>query len=232
MIRPDNIFKKSSDFEGELRSIKRGAQVRWRKNLCAKCNNTKSQPFDRAYDRFEAYLIEHMDDMMRWEHLDWSEVYGDRWAEESRNLARYFGKQMGCMMATQRLPVPRELIDFLDGAARSPSTCFMLHINWKSGDMHKRMRRLGDEDGLSTFVGLLDAVAYQTEGSFSGITYGFHIGYLCFIGEWHKDSDRSSWFEHQVIQLQRINNRLTDRLGWWGIRIRSSTGSIFHRAKR
>ncbi len=121
-VHPGNVFKKSSDFEGALHSIKKGAQVRWRKNLCANCNNARSQPFDLAYDLFEAYLVDHMDDMMRWKSLDWPAVYGSDWEEKARDLARYFAKQVGCMLATQRLPVPQELVAFLNGAERCPST--------------------------------------------------------------------------------------------------------------
>jgi hypothetical protein len=122
--------------------------------------------------------------MRRWRRLDWSAVYGDDWQVGARNLARYFGKQIGCLLATQRLPVPQDLIDFLDGADRCPSVCFMLYINWRGADAHKMMRRHGFEDGLATFVGLLDAVAFQTRGRLSGVRYGYHIGYVWVIGEW------------------------------------------------
>ena len=57
-VEPSNVFKKSPDFEGTLRSIKKGAQVRWRRNLCANCNNAKSQSFDLACAVFEAFLVE------------------------------------------------------------------------------------------------------------------------------------------------------------------------------
>lgn len=178
-VQPSNVFKKSSDFEGMLNSIKKGSQVRWRKNLCANCNNARSQPFDRAYDVFETFLVAHIDDMTRWTWLDWRYVYGDDWAREARNLARYFAKQMGCMLASQRLPVPQELITFLDGEERSPSTCFMLYINHRGVDAHNLMRSNSDE-GLNTFVGLLESQAYQTDGRFSGVSYGYHIGYVVY----------------------------------------------------
>lgn len=230
-VNPGNVFKKSPDFEGELHSIKKGAQVRWRKNLCANCNNAKSQPFDLAYDVFEAYLLDHVDIMMRWKRLDWSAVYGNDWQEGSRNLARYFGKQMGCMLATQRLPVARELIDFLGGAERCPSVCFMICINWRGGDAHTMMRRHGLKDGLSTFVGLLDTVAYQREGQFSGVRYGYHIGYIWVIGEWLDGTNRSSWFEHPSIDLPRVNDRWRDRLAWHARRVQPEAKHTWRRLR-
>ena len=46
------LFKKSDFYEGPLRTLKRGDEVQWGVNLCAPCNNARSQPFDMAYDQF------------------------------------------------------------------------------------------------------------------------------------------------------------------------------------
>lgn len=205
-VTPGNVFKKSSDYEATLHSLKKGTQVRWRKNLCGNCNNSKSQPFDRAYDDFEAFLVEHIDVMSAWERLDWQTVYGSDWREKARNLARYFSKQLGCMLATYQLQVPAELVQFLNGADRCPSTWFVLYVNPVAVDFHAQMRGDGFEYGLSGFVGLLDSNAYQTEGVFSGIDYGYHIGYLWFIVQWRAGANVASWFEHQVIDLPRLSN--------------------------
>ncbi|MDR6989235.1 hypothetical protein J2Y66_003750 [Paenarthrobacter nitroguajacolicus] len=201
---PGNVYKSSSDYQATLHSLKKGPQVRWRKNLCGDCNNSKSQPFDRAYDSFEAFLVEHFDQISTWERLDWSAVFGAGWQEQARHFARYFGKQLGCMLATHQLPVPNELIDFLNGADRFPSTWFSLFINPRGVDAHAKMQGDGFEYGLSGFVGLLDANAYQTDGAFSGIDYGYHIGYLWFLVQWRDGVDVESWFEHQVIDLPRL----------------------------
>ena len=205
-VTPGNVFKKSSDYEATLRSLSKGTQIRWRKNLCGNCNSSKSQPFDRAHDEFEAFLVEHIDEISAWERLDWQSVYGSEWQEKARNLARYFGKQLGCMLATHQLPVPAELVGFLNGADRCPSTCFMLYVNPRAVDAHKQMRGDGSKDGLSGFVGLLESTAYQTEGVFSGVDYGYHIGYLWFIAQWRAGADAASWFEYQMIDLPRVSN--------------------------
>ena len=204
-VAPGNVFKSSSDYEATLRSLKKGTQIRWRKNLCGNCNSSKSQPFDRAYDDFEAFLVENINMMSGWEQLDWQTVYGSDWQEKARNLARYFGKQLGCMLATYQLRVPIELIEFLDGADRCPPTCFALFVNPRAVDAHLQMLGDGFEGGLAGFVGLLDSTAYQTEGVFSGIDYGYHIGYLWFIAQWRAGADVVSWFEYQVTDLPRLS---------------------------
>jgi hypothetical protein len=203
-VTPSNVYKKSSDYEATLRSLNKGTQIRWRKNLCSPCNNARSQPFDRAYDAFEAFLVEHIDAVSKLYRLDWAVVYGSGWQEQTRNLARYFGKQLGCMMASYQLPVPSELKEFINGAARCPSIWFALFINPRGVNLHARMRQDGFEDGLSTFVGLLESNAHQTEGVLSGIDYGYHIGYVWLLAQWRAGAEVASWFEHQVIDLPRL----------------------------
>jgi len=170
-IDPANVFKKADDFEGSLRSLKKGTQVKWRKNLCAPCNNARSQPFDLAYDRMESFYVEHADEMMEWKRLGWVDVYGEDWEQGAADLARYFAKQVGCMLASQRLPVPADLITFLDGAERCPSFAFVILRNWRAADMHKIMIRDASLDGINSFVGLLPSTAFQTEGRFSVVAY-------------------------------------------------------------
>lgn len=70
--------------------------------VCAPCNNTRSQPFDRAHDRFEDFVVANVDVIGRWRHLDWSEVFGADWERDAGDLARYFGEQLGCMFESYR----------------------------------------------------------------------------------------------------------------------------------
>ncbi len=218
-VDPRTVYKKSDDFEGLLRSINKGTQVRWRKNLCAKCNNDRSQPLDYAYDAFEIFILRNADAMMRWKRLSWSDVYGPDWQEGAANLGRYFAKQIGCMLATQRLPIPGELIAFLDGAGRCPPVAFMLQLNWRACDAHRMLRRHGAEDGITSFVGLLPSVAYQEDNRFSGVTYGYHIGFVWFVAEWREGTNRTSWWEYPEIDMPVVNAALLDRLGWWSRKV-------------
>ena len=150
-----------------------------------------------------------------WERLDWSAVYGSEWQAGATDLARYFGKQIGCMLTGQDLPVPGDLVAFLDGAARCRSVCFMLFRNWRGVTADRTMRRHGAvEDGLMSFIGLLPSTAYTTEGLFSGVDYGYHFGYIWVQAQWLKNSDRSSWFEHESIDLPLLNGSFRDRLEW------------------
>jgi hypothetical protein len=231
-IDPRNLFKKADDYEGLLRSISKGSQVRWRKNLCAPCNNTRSQPFDSAYDRFEAFVMQYADDLGRWHRLDWTTVYGEEWEEGARDLARYFAKQFGCMLAGQDLDVPQDVVDFVNGADRCPSVAFMIYLNWRGIDGHRMMRRHGWDEGLTSFIGLLGSHAWANGELLTRIDYGYHIGYVWILLDWTRDSDRSSWFEHPSIELPRLNARVRDRLGWLPHRVAGELRHIWHALKK
>lgn len=108
----DSLYKFSDQHRGPLRTLKRGDEVQWGKNLCAPCNKARSQPFDLAYDKFVQFMLDHGGELHRCHVLDWADVFGAAWEDGARNLSRYFVKQFACMMATERLDVPRDAIDF------------------------------------------------------------------------------------------------------------------------
>lgn len=196
-----NVFKKSSDFEGELRTLRKGAQVRWKKNLCASCNNAKSQPFDRAYDTFEDFLVGQFVEIAIEGCIDWAQIYGKDWELGAKNLARFFGKQLGCMLSTYNLPTPPGLQVFLDGAADIPAIRFSMFIN---ADVVSKMIQHPEND-WSMFIGLGEAPAYETVGRFSGVDYSFHIGYLNFLVEWREEETFDSWWKWGVVDLPRYS---------------------------
>lgn len=218
-LDPRTVYKRSGDFEGLLRSINKGSQVRWPKNLCASCNNDRSQTFDYAYDAFERFILENADTMIDWKRLRWSDVYGPDWEGGAANLGRYFGKQIGCMLAAQRLPIPGDLIDFLNGAGRCPPIAFVIQMNWRAGYAHRMLRRLGTEEGVTSFVGLLPSNAYQTNDRFTGVTYGYHVGYVWFTAEWRDGSEQTSWWDYPEIDLPVVNGAFRDRLAWGARRV-------------
>jgi len=98
----------------------RSDPLKFSPSLCQPCNNARSQPFDRAYDRFIEWLIAHEDDVLRTRQIDLEIVFGHTWQTDSLNVLRYFVKHVGCRLAEIEqagypLAVPADLIAFLDG---------------------------------------------------------------------------------------------------------------------
>lgn len=211
---PGNVYKKSANYEGELRSLRKGSQVRWPVNLCAACNNARSQPLDRAHDHFEDFVVANVDVMHRWRRVLWPEVFGTEWQQSAADLARYFGKQLGCLLAAYRLPVPMDLIEFLDGAPECPSVQFRLAHNWRGSFTHKLMRDEGGPDGLESFVGLLPATRFVTDGRTSGMDYGYHLSYIWVLVSWREDQTFENWCRRPEVALPRVNGSFAERRAW------------------
>lgn len=59
-----------------VRSISKRQVVRFDKTMCAYCNTTRSQSFDRAYEAFSKYLYEAAGSLRRSTGIDFTQVYG------------------------------------------------------------------------------------------------------------------------------------------------------------
>ncbi|WP_143696808.1 MULTISPECIES: hypothetical protein [unclassified Variovorax] len=88
--------------------------IKYEKCLCSACNNNKSQPFDLAYDKFFKFVIDHESEIVERRVIDFSDVYGNSFAEDQTNLYKYFVKVFGCDLSSHGLPVPQDLKDLLD----------------------------------------------------------------------------------------------------------------------
>jgi hypothetical protein len=64
--------------------------------LCQKCNNVRSQPFDRAYDRFIEFVTANADEILKATAISLAAVYGPTWETERDNLVRYYVKHVCC----------------------------------------------------------------------------------------------------------------------------------------
>ncbi|MBX9150082.1 hypothetical protein [Rhodococcus qingshengii] len=96
-------------------------RVKFRKNLCAPCNNARSQPFDRAYDKLSNYVDEHIETVADRESLNMFEIYpGQDGDTQILNLAQYFMKYLGCRIDNSGYRVPRQIVRFCDDASFMP----------------------------------------------------------------------------------------------------------------
>lgn len=84
-------------------------------SLCQYCNNTHTQPFDRAYQKFIARVLDHHENMFLGKRfIDLAEVYGSDWENQQRNLYKYFAKSFGCRLVNAGVTVPADVLDLID----------------------------------------------------------------------------------------------------------------------
>jgi len=87
--------------------------VKYKKNLCVECNNTFTQPFDRAYEELITWAMDHEDDVLRRRVIDFQMVYGGNWESKQRDLFKYFAKCFGCRLDESGRDVPCDVVDLL-----------------------------------------------------------------------------------------------------------------------
>jgi len=88
--------------------------LKYEEVLCSKCNNTNSQPFDKAYEKFIDYIDQNKAEILYKRCIDFYKVYGDNFEKEQRNLYKYFVKSFGCRLSYFGHYIPRDMIELLD----------------------------------------------------------------------------------------------------------------------
>lgn len=84
------------------------------KDLCKHCNNTLTQPYDRAYDKFIEYVLNNSEQILERRFIDFEEVYGEDYASQQTYLFKYFIKSFGCRIyAIPDFVVPPDLVHIL-----------------------------------------------------------------------------------------------------------------------
>ncbi|WP_417559022.1 hypothetical protein [Mesoflavibacter zeaxanthinifaciens] len=81
--------------------------------LCEKCNNERSQPWDNSYTIFSEYLRKNSSSLLKEKELNFKNIYGNNWENETVNLFKYFTKVFGCQISTANTEVSKNITDFL-----------------------------------------------------------------------------------------------------------------------
>ncbi|KJL17558.1 hypothetical protein RL72_03807 [Microbacterium azadirachtae] len=181
----------------------KAAALMFSPTLCGNCNGTRSQPFDDAYALFSNYLIDHHDDLLAAQSLDFADVYGEAMPVQLPLLARYYAKHIGCRIAEKAGRVPDDLVEFLDLARNTvPSVFSQLGVRLVLLDFV-------DENGARVMgLSLRGSVADYDPvpgGGLRSFKSGLGVGAIEFVFDVNLDPDRpnagSGIFEDSVQVL-------------------------------
>jgi hypothetical protein len=75
----------------------------------------RTQPYDRAYDRFIEYIESNSDLILSRRQFDFAKIFGENWREEQQKLFLYLGKAFGCRIADAVGEVPPDFPRLLNG---------------------------------------------------------------------------------------------------------------------
>lgn len=185
----------------KVHSPRRSPQVRFSPNLCASCNNARSQPFDLAYTAFADYVWANLNNLHRRRFLDASLVYGDDWRVGLRDLARYVVKHVGCRLASADVAVPQAFRDFLDGGNRAANTHMCLFKNKALKRVRDDGQRAGvDSDGL--YIGPGAAAFSHSRRVLTMFCSSLSLSYIGVMYRWEEAaSDVDPFYVHKQARL-------------------------------
>ena len=117
--------------------------------MCKRCNGTRSQPFDRAYETFIDYVETNQDRILTSKEIDLREVFGrDAWEEQALNVGREVAKHAGGRLADWKLLAPAGVREFLlDGEPFPACLAVWLEIRTDLAETAKWAREQGLVDG-------------------------------------------------------------------------------------
>lgn len=73
--------------------------------LCAKCNNERTQPYDRAWETLSLYLRHNWTSISKARKVDLSKVFPGEVGRQSLNVHLYFVKLFGCRIVEANVPI-------------------------------------------------------------------------------------------------------------------------------
>ena len=173
---PVKLFSNNANKPQFIRSAK-SDHLKYKKNLCEYCNNTRTQPFDISYDIFFKYLIENGKNIFLSNRIGLKNIKSEYDRNFSqKDLFKYFIKAFCCVIDSTKetqdpLSVPTKLIDALCGKEYGKELMIQFCSN---GDFKNYP--------LNKIIRVSNHNLHEYNGKFAFIyceSYGwFHISYI------------------------------------------------------
>ncbi len=190
-----------------IKSLRRDPAVRFARSLCNRCNSARSQPFDRAYDKYRSYIWRRLDQLWWHTRLDMYDIYGADWPNQQLQLARYFVKHFGCRLVDEGFHPPAQMARFLDGH-QEMSNVHLAFIKRKDlWLLRRKMRSLGESGDMLSLDGL-GAELSPDEAEVRRLVTATYVGYLGVRFDWilQQPVELSSFYPARRSWLNRLEN--------------------------
>lgn len=127
--------------------------VKFKPSLCQNCNNSKSQSFDKSYDKLIEFLKENEANTLRESSIKLNIIYGENYKMQIENLIKYFIKHLCCTLCEINISVPSNLIYFLNGESEVSSLELVIS---QSIDRQKHLEIISRKIPNSSWIGCSD----------------------------------------------------------------------------
>lgn len=164
----ERMIRKRSVGGGRYRIIQgsNSKELKYQKNLCKKCNGSKTQPFDKAYEQLIDHLMKNYSFLKRKRDFNLQLVYGKcKKKKLQQQMFKYFIKAFGCCLDSHDLRVPVELIAALNGHNYGSSLSVSLQF-------------IVDTEGTVGYGSLMGAPL--ANNSYESYIWWYYVGPFCF----------------------------------------------------
>lgn len=165
--------------------------LKYKASLCKHCNNTFTQPFDRAYDTFVRWVENNEDSVLFRRFIDFHDVYGSDFELSQRNLYKYFTKSFGCRLVYAGVEVPPDMVELLK--LDSFRTC--LRISFAVNE-DIRLMPITDRKSFFGKGGLCQMISKSDPSVINGYYWDEHFSWftICYFYNIEPDGNLgSSW---------------------------------------
>ncbi len=155
-------------------------KLKFAKVLCARCNNERSQAFDRSYDVFAEYLHTEEELIVSAGEVRMSAIFGADWSERTSDLQKYFVKHACCRLAEDRVRIPDGVLDFLNGKRPDlPHISMEMSINLSVRELTAHLRDVHGIHGGSLWSGPHQVWLNSTKTTIESVNS--HLGINCYF---------------------------------------------------
>jgi len=177
--------------------------IKFDKNLCANCNNSRSSDMDNAYATFFDYMMDNHDSIIRSRIIDFKDIFGLRSTIHKRDVVRYLLKHVCCRLHENRISIPQSYLNFLNGNSVMNDVAFKFCYDKDLFSLFKEGHSCLGVGPLLTNVKEDMMINYIR----SSYNYGpFKIHYLCSQG-FHKGQHYhyEKYQEYSTVEVYESN---------------------------
>ncbi len=186
--------------------------LKYDKILCSNCNNSKTQLFDRAYEKFIIYINENKNDILYKRFINFSDIYKNNMEEGQRNLYKYFVKSFGSRLAHFGYPISQDIIDLLDLDKFQTGLRLNFAVNEDKlyfGNLDNNLRNMIGNGAIFCNQSFVDKTANIEYYTYNEYYDWLHINY--YYNQFPDGNLGSTWIaDNQFIYLGSSYSNLTD----------------------
>ncbi|MEX2106774.1 MAG: hypothetical protein WD810_07735 [Solirubrobacterales bacterium] len=180
--------------------------VKFKDVFCASCNNARSQPFDRAYDRLVGWFAESEDAVETSRLLPLEEIDSD-WASLAEKVCRYFVKHIGCRIADCGFEVPSSFACYLDGGEFPPGLVLSFELDAVFGAINQLLKENPTPHGTSgnLFLGPITGEVTRDEHKATIVRSHWAYHALQLVWEWSAEGEPTGTnLDRPVVELPLV----------------------------